>query len=242
MNMNSTTPIINPTSSVINDLRSDDRLPFQDVLSAEILEKHLSKIVHRDRTFTPKLTLFGFLAQAIGADQSCQASVCQLITHLISKGAKFISPNTAAYCKARARLPETVLTGLTQESGKQLEDQAKIEWLWQGKHVKLVDGSTLSMPDTPENQKAYPQSKAQKEGVGFPIMRIVCIIALATGAVLDLAVAPHSGKDTGEHALLRQIIHTFQPGDVALGDCYYASFFLIATLMQMGGRCCVSNT
>jgi hypothetical protein len=123
--MNSTNPIINPTSSVINELRSSHTLPFQDILTAEILEKHLSKIAHRDRTFTPKLTLFGFLAQAIGADQSCQASVCQLITHLISKGAKLISPNTAAYCKARARLPETVLSGLTKENGEQLEEQAK---------------------------------------------------------------------------------------------------------------------
>lgn len=234
MAMNSTNPIINPTSSVINELRSSHTLPFEDVLSAETLEKHLSKIAYRDRTFTPKLTVFGFLAQAIGADQSCQASVCQLITHLISKGAKLISPNTAAYCKARARLPETVLIGLTQESGEQLEVQAKPEWLWRGKHIKLVDGSTLSMPDTPENQEAYPQSKTQKEGVGFPIMRIVCIVSLATGAVLDLAAAPYSGKGTGEHALLRQIIHRFQPGEVALGDCYYASYFLIATLKQMG--------
>jgi len=234
MNTNSTNPIITSTSSVINELRSGHTLPFQDVLSAQTLEKHLSKVAYRDRTFTPKLTLFGFLAQAIGADQSCQASVCQLITHLISKSAKLVSPNTAAYCKARARLPESVLIGLTQESGEQLEGQAKPEWLWRGKHVKLVDGSTLSMPDTPENQEAYPQPKTQKEGVGFPIIRVVCIVSLATGAVLDLAVAPYSGKETGEHALLRRIIHRFQPGDVALGDCYYASFFLIATLKQMG--------
>jgi hypothetical protein len=232
--MSSTNPIINPIFSVINELRSGHTLPFQDVLSVEILEKHLSKIVHRDRTFTPKLTLFVFLAQIIGADQSCQAAVCQLIAHLISKGARLVSPNTAAYCKARARLPETVLVGLTKEIAEQGEEQAKPEWLWWGRHVKLMDGSTLSMPDTPENQEAYPQSKAQKEGVGFPIMRVVCIISLATGAVLDLAAAPYSGKETGEHALLRKIIHTFQPGDVALGDCYYASFFLIATLMEMG--------
>lgn len=181
--MSSTNPIINSTSSVMNELRSGHTLPFQDVLSAKILEKHLSKIAHRDRTFTPKLTLFGFLAQAIGADQSCQAAVCQLTAHLINKGARLVSPNTAAYCKARARLPETVLIGLAQESGKQLEGQVKPEWLWRGKHVKLVDGSTLSMPDTPENQEDYPQPKAQKEGVGFPIMRVVCIISLATDAV-----------------------------------------------------------
>jgi hypothetical protein len=122
-----------------------------------MLEKHLVKVKHRDRIFTPELTLFGFLSQAIGADQSCQACVSQVVTYLISKGAKLISPNTAAYCKARARLPEDVISGLVRESGQQLENQAEPEWLWRGKHVKLVDGSTLSMPDTLENQSTYPQ-------------------------------------------------------------------------------------
>jgi hypothetical protein len=126
------------------------------------------------------------------------------------------------------------LVGLTKEIAGQVVEQTKSEWLWWGRPVKLMDGSTLSMPDTPENQEAYPQAKTQKEGIGFPIMRIVCIISLATGVVLDLAAAPYSGKETGEHALLRQIIHAFQPCDVALGDCYYASFFLIAMLMEMG--------
>src|SRR3990167_5740274 len=158
---------INSTQFVMDEIRSSDKLPFQDVLSEESLKKHLSKVAHRDRTFTPELTLYGFLSQVIGADQSCQASVCQVIAHLISQGAEAPSPNTAAYCKARARLPEHVLSGLTKESGQQLEEQAEPQWLWRGRHVKLVDGSTLSMSDTPENQKTYPQPNTQKKGSVF---------------------------------------------------------------------------
>jgi hypothetical protein len=62
----------------------------------------------------------------------------------------------------------------------------------------------------------------------------VAVIALATGVVLDWAMSSYSGKGTGEHGLLRQLMHVFKEGDIVLGDCYYASFFLIATLMQLG--------
>jgi hypothetical protein len=107
--------------------------------------------------------------------------------------------------------------------------------LWKGLyHLKLIDGSTVSMPDTSKNQKKYPQPDAQKKGVGFPIARIVAVISCVTGSVLDLAMGPYSGKTTGEHALLRQLMHVFKEGDVALGDCYYASYFLIAMLIKTG--------
>jgi hypothetical protein len=101
-------------------------------------------------------------------------------------------------------------------------------------YIKLIDGSTLFMPDTPENQATYPQLKFQKVGLGFPISRLVAILSYATGAVLDLAISPCSGKGTGEHALLRQLIHQFKSRDIVLGDCYYGSFFLLATLIQLG--------
>ena len=98
----------------------------------------------------------------------------------------------------------------------------------------LVDGTTVSMPDTPENQKAYPQPESQKEGVGFPIARLVAIISLSCGAVLDVAIGPYKGKETGEHALLRQILGSISAGDIVLGDRYYCSYFLIVLLQQLG--------
>lgn len=144
--------------SIVNDMSSKNELPFAEMLPVDQLNNHSGKVPYRNRIFTPILTLFGFLSQAIGADKSCQAAVSQIIAHQISQGKEPPSANTAAYSNARSRLPEEVLSGLAKESGQELEKQAEPEWQWRGKHVKLVDGSTLSMPDTPENQKAYPQT------------------------------------------------------------------------------------
>jgi hypothetical protein len=90
------------------------------------------------------------------------------------------------------------------------------------------------MPDTDANQSEFPQAASQKPGVGFPIARAVAVVSCATGAALDLALGPYCGKGTGEHALLRELLPNFFPGDVALGDCYYCSFFLLATLIASG--------
>jgi hypothetical protein len=90
------------------------------------------------------------------------------------------------------------------------------------------------MPDTIENQDIYPQPDTQKDGVGFPIARIVAIIDYITGCVMNLAIGPYSGKETGEHALFRQLTSSLNSGDVLLGDCYYPSYFLMATLIRLG--------
>lgn len=144
------------------------------------------------------------------------------------------SANTAAYCKARARLPEELIAGLTRQSGRELDSASQPDWNWRARPMKLVDGSTFSMPDTPENQAEYPQPRSQKPGIGFPIARGVAILSGATGAVLDLNLGAYRGKGTGEHGLLRPMMDNFQAGDVALGDGYYASFFLLADLLNRG--------
>ena len=120
------------------------------------------------------------------------------------------------------------------ETGRLLHLKSEEDWKWKGRSVKLVDGTTVSMPDTPENQKIYPQPESQKEGVGFPIARIVAIISLSCGAVLDVAIGPYKGKETGEHALLRQILSSISTGDIILGDRYYCSYFLIVMLRRLG--------
>jgi hypothetical protein len=96
----------------------------------------------------------------------------------------------------------------------------------------MVDGSTSSMPDTPRNQKAFPQSKSQGIGLGFPLVRYVVLISLATGVVRDLATGPYKGKETGETALLRKLLNNLSAGEILLGDRYFASFFMLAALIQ----------
>ncbi|MCK5109289.1 MAG: IS4 family transposase, partial [Methanosarcinales archaeon] len=144
------------------------------------------------------------------------------------------STNTKSYCEARLRLPISLVRRLVRETGRLLHLKSEEGWTWKGRSVKLVDGTTVSMPDTPENQKIYPQPESQKEGVGFPIARLVAIISLSCGAVLDIAIGPYKGKETGEHALLRQILGSISAGDIILGDRYYCSYFLIAMLQRLG--------
>jgi hypothetical protein len=129
-------------------------------------------------------------------------------------------------------LSEDALHALSVEIAAEVEQQAEPAWLWKGLHAKLVDGFTFTMPDTPANQAAYPQHTAQKPGLGFPIARACAIVSLATACLLDLAVGPYSGKETGETALLRSLLGSFSAGDLLVADRCYCSFLMIALLGQ----------
>lgn len=220
--------------SVFKKLRASNELPFVDVLSGDSISRCIEELQYRNRIFSPDLTVFAFLSQVIAEDQSCQRALAQVIAHQAEQGKEMPSANTAAYCKARARLSEEVLSHLAKECANQLESQAKPKWLWRNRSIKLIDGSTVSMPDTQANQAVYPQPDSQKTGVGFPLARIVAVISFTVGTVLDVAIGPYAGKGTGEHALLRQLMHNFNPGDVVLGDRHYDSFFLIALFIKLG--------
>src|SRR5207237_6538907 len=123
---------------------------------------------------------------------------------------------------------------LVRRTGQSIQQTAKSSWLFHGRAVQIIDGSTVIMPDTPENQAAYPQAKTQTPGVGFPILRILVVFSLAVGTVLEAAVGPYQGKQTSELALLRQIITAFQPGDIFLADRFFCSYWLIAALQGRG--------
>lgn len=233
MHINNTLSTINHPKSILIKLKNAETLPFKDILSSDSIAEALCNIEYRERFFTPDLVIFGFLSQVLSSDKSCQAAVARILAYFLSQGKKIPSANTAAYSKARSRLSEEIISKLANKSADQLEKQAPSEWLWRQRHIKLIDGSTLFMPDTAENQDAYPQSKNQKVGLGFPIARIVAIISYATGAVLDVAVSCCFGEGAGEHSLLRKIMHVFKPGDIALADCYYSSYFLMAKFIEL---------
>ena len=180
--------------------------------------------------YTPALTLWAFLAQALNAGElrSCTAAVAKVVVLLVALGRKPCADDTGEYCRARAKLPEPVVRQLTLDVGRRLEAAIPRDWLWHDRHVKLVDGTTLIMPDTPANQIAYPQSTAQQPGLGFPIVRMALLFSLATAAICGAAMGPYAGKETGETALLRQLLPDLEPGDILLGDRYYCSYFLLA--------------
>jgi Transposase DDE domain len=232
--------ILAPSARQLDPLRDrlDQRegLPFLDHLSRARVEAACRDRAHtwRQRIYTPWITLGIFLSQVLSDDHSCDDAVDRFQKFRCDRGLPAVSPDTASYCEARSRLPEVVFWDLVRQTGGSIHRRAKASWLFRGRSVKIADGSTVSMPDTPENQAAYPQAKAQKPGVGFPIARILVVFCLAVGTVLQAAVGPYQGKQTSELALLRLVIGQFQAGDLVLADRFFCSYWVIAALQARG--------
>ena len=138
------------------------------------------------------------------------------------------SPSTSGCCQARDRIPEELLGRVLAGTSEALESRADKCRLWRGRIVKIVDGTSVSMPDTPENQTEYPQPSGQKAGCGFPIMRILAVFSLATGALLAYA---KGSLHTGENTLLGKMASAFSAGDILLADRGFCSYAIIAGLM-----------
>lgn len=216
--------------------RGCDGLFFSQRLSAESVKSICQQLQHefRERVFSPAVTLWAFLAQVLSADHSCREAVAKLNFWRVARGLEPCSPDTGSYCEARMRLPEELLRGLVRSTGKELADQAEQAWHWLGRIVQVIDGSTVTMADTLENQGEYPQQTSQAPGVGFPIARIVVVFSLAVGAVVDMAIGPYQGKRSGENNLFRRLLDSLRAGEVALADRYYASFWDFALLAERG--------
>ena len=211
-------------------------LPFADVMFEanilDVLNDH--GVTYRDRVFGPVTTIWGFLSQVLSDDHSCRDTVSRIIAHRATNGNPVCSPNTASYCKARSRILTPVFRTLATRTAEELQASVAEAWKWNGRSVFIVDGSHVSMPDTLENQAAYPQPPTQQAGLGFPLARIVLLLSLATGACHDLAIAPYEGKGTGETTLLRAMYGTLKRGDVLLADALFDNYFLVCELRERG--------
>jgi len=207
-----------------NLLTSDDLLDKVEELLPE----------HRERLYPPTETLSMFLAQAMSADRSCQHIVNQAVIQRLVGGLSTSSTHTGGYCRARQRLPQELVSSLTRYLGGVIDSQVPADWHWQGRRVRIIDGTTVTMPDTPANQAVFPQQRGQQPGLGFPICRIVGITCLSTGALLNAAIGRFNGQGGDEQTLLRSIQDTFVPGDIVLGDAFFASYFFIAAMQAKG--------
>lgn len=160
--------------------------------------------------------------------------MARLAAWRVAQGRRPCSVDTGAYCTARSHLPEAACRQLVRRTGRESEAAAPAEWLWHGRRVRLVDGSTITMPDTAANQAAYPQAKTQRPGCGFPIARIVVVFSLAVGTVLEAALGPYKGKQTGENSLFRTLDKDLLPGDLLVADRYFSGWFDIVLLARRG--------
>ena len=182
----------------------------------------------RSRLFTPSRTFWMFLSQVLSQDGSCRETLRGFQAWVSAETGKTTSAKTTAYCKARARLP---IAGLKKVSAQIVEKLSMAETpadRWCGRKIKVVDGSSVSMPDTQENQLAWPQPQKSALGCGFPVMRLAAIFSLTSGALISIACG---SLHVHERNLLRKIWKHLSPGDVVLADrsfCGYADFFTLA--------------
>ncbi len=215
---------------------NSDSYEFFNLLTGSELLGQVETLLpeHRERLFPPTETLSMFLAQALSADRSCQRAVNEAAIKRLSGGLPGCSTHTGAYCRARQRLPVKMVSALLRRSGRLMAGEVPEAWHWRGRAVRLVDGTTVTMPDTPANQDAYPQPRSQKPGLGFPLCRMVGIMCRGSGVVLNAAIGRYRGKGGDEQSLLRSILDTLQAGEILLGDAYYATYFLLCDLRQRG--------
>lgn len=208
-------------------------LPFRELLSESRIMEALKaeKITYRNRLFNPIITLWAFLSQVLDPDKSCSNAVSRVVATLMAAGCEPNSTDTGAYCKARKRLPQKLLQRLLEQTASSLEVKASAEKLWCGHHVKLLDGSSVSMPDTPKNQTAYPQHSNQAAGCGFPIAKILVMFSLATGAAMGVLIDVLNKSDV---TLARVMYSLLNQGDVALADSAFGTYVDLVCVQAQG--------
>jgi hypothetical protein len=229
-------PALEQQEPIQRRVAETDAYAFFNVLTSSQLLDGVEALLpaHRERLFPPTETLSMFLAQVLSADGSCRQAVDEAAIKRIIGGLPRCAASTSAYCQARARLPTQVISTLARQVGGMIGAGAPSWWHSWNRPVRLVDGATMTMADTAPNQAVYPQPSSQKPGLGFPICRMVALICLCSGALLDAATGPCEGKGSDEQTLLRGMLDALEADDILLGDAFYPTYFLLCELMQRG--------
>ncbi len=198
--------------------------------------------------------------------RSCKAAAGRVVSLLAQIAGRIVAQNAGNYCRAKAKIPIATIKKITlrlaseaelrclefedlasaidsEEAQERLSPRviAEIRSLPTGGRIIMVDGFTIDGPDTVENQQKYPQNPSQEEGLGFPILRCVCLISMMTGMLIDLGYAAYSGKGTGETAILRQLRSSLQAGDIVVADSYHCTYWFIAMCMKMDVHVVMKN-
>lgn len=203
--------------------------------------------------------------------RSCGAAVMRIALLWAKLGRQVLNTNNGDYCRARLKIPFEAVRQITRSLAtrvelavdlqaledpspvdqKQLDEQSERELAPEviarcktpakiGR-VLLLDGFTVTAADTPENQERWPQNPAQKEGLGFPIMRCLALVSMTTGMLIDMVEAAYSGKQTGETSLARQLFDELRPGDILVADCYLCTYFIVAACLQRDAEIVMKN-
>lgn len=236
-----------------------EEFPLQSLLSDERIvelfaEQGISFGDDEDAVYTPAVTLWALLSQVFfkAEQRSCLAAVVRVAALWLSLGRVVSSTNTGAYCRARRRITGAVLRQISRGIAASIFEQPRRRERfadagigpaseYDGGRLVMVDGFTVTAADTPENQAAYPQNPAQKEGLGFPILRGVVLVCMRSGLLLDAETGPYSGKETGETALLWKLLDALRHGDIVVADSYYCTYWLLAACRARGVHVVMRN-
>jgi Transposase DDE domain len=203
----------------------DERLVA--LVPADTFKPEHSRDHSRSRIFTFRLTLECFLWQLLNPGTACREVVRRVQTERRLNHQSVPDEGTSAYIQGRLKLKEKRLDALMRLTGETLEKRAPKPAALQGRRIKVVDGSTTQLPDTAENQEAYPQPPGQKKGCGFPIIKFLVQFSLQTGAILRVVMHNRHAHDL---RLFRSLWDEFQPGDISLGDRAFGDYLSLAML------------
>jgi hypothetical protein len=231
-------PRLNPLKPVLHKVRSRPLSAIQSLFGSALPEQALAQQEQgshsRERVFTLALTFWAFLAQILTPGTSCREAVRQVQSLFTLAGKGNIDEQTSAYCQARAALPLARLWQILGFTVRNLRRKAGQDLLWLGHEVKVADGSSSTLPDSPANQRAFPQQKMQKPGCGFPLMKFVGLFSLRTGALLSTVTGNIHDSELG---LFRKIWHFLKAGDVLLADRHFSDYGTIGTLWRRSIEC-----
>jgi hypothetical protein len=203
------------------------------LLPADFFAKAPDAKAKRERIYPPVTLFWAFLFQVLNPAMSCQEVVGKVRAWAVARREKRCKPalGTAAFCEARSGLSPRLLQAVFDELRGHLDRRASAAWLWCGRRVKVLDGTSFSMPDTPANQRTWPQPCMQKKGRGFPVAKMLGLFCLSTGAWLGHALSKWRCHDL---SLWHSIGHLLNPGDVLVGDAGFCSYALMAELKERG--------
>lgn len=251
------------------DLIKDSMLQSSDLPLAEVLDSNQWEDIFAAHEidfgndeaaiYTPAITLWALISQVFfkGEMRSCKAAVGRIASLWATLGKLICSTNTGAYCRARAKISWRAVRAIAcriaanaesmydaQDVDPKLQQYgvvADAQSVPTSGRILLVDGFTITAADTPENQAEFPQNPAQKEGLGFPIIRGVCLTSMVTGLLTDMTLGPYAGKQSGETALLWQMLERLEPGDTLVADCFYCTYWIVAACNRRGVNIVMKN-
>jgi hypothetical protein len=203
------------------------------VLNRKLVDRELTGFTTRDRIYNSWVVVVMFLSQVVARDSCRQVVAAAINRRLIPSGC---CEGDSAYCNRRNKLPEVKIKKLAFEVGKRLSKKSRKAEMFFGRRVKVVDGTSVQLPDTSQNQSEYPQPTAQKEGCGTPVMYVSALMDLATGAMLWAETIGRSGH---EQKLFRMLWKRIRREEIVLGDSIYCSFGLIVGMTRRSIDCVI---